>query len=105
MKRLLQNSPTEVLPRVLLSLADLLRLSRTDEVNALFPIAQLTWDWLGRIEAPASQAHIITRVWELARQPFHDVRLAAFNMMEAMATAVSALTKYIQHYFEPKITL
>nr|VZH98824.1 unnamed protein product [Spirometra erinaceieuropaei] len=91
--RLLQNSPSELLTRVLNVMADVLRLPRSMPVDGAAPLAQMTWLWLSRISgSPAPEVFkndalkIFERIWTLARQPFYDVRQAALLLLEAIMT-------------------
>ncbi|VDM04622.1 unnamed protein product [Schistocephalus solidus] len=97
--RLLQNSPPELLTRVLNVLADVLRLPRSMPVDGATPLAHLTWLWLSRISgSPAPEAFkndalkVFARVWALARQPFYDVRQAALLLLEAIMTEPWGIT-------------
>uniref|UniRef100_A0A5K3EIN4 26S proteasome non-ATPase regulatory subunit 5 n=1 Tax=Mesocestoides corti TaxID=53468 RepID=A0A5K3EIN4_MESCO len=90
---LIQNSSTELLPRILSIMSDLLRLPRSGEVSDILPAAQVTWNWFTKISNPVSPARLLVRIWNLARQPFRDVRLGAFQLLEAIATGVSCMER------------
>ncbi|BHF72839.1 26S proteasome non-ATPase regulatory subunit 5 [Sparganum proliferum] len=91
--RLLQNSPSELITRVLNVMADVLRLPRSMPVDRAASLAQMTWLWLSRISGSSAPEvfkndalKIFERIWTLARQPFYDVRQAALLLLEAIMT-------------------
>lgn len=84
----MMNASADTLPRILLALADVLILPNVDNVSALLPISKLTHEWFNFISAPSPPTRLLCRIWELARQPFKEVRSAALNLLRAIATEV-----------------
>ncbi|EUB62070.1 26S proteasome non-ATPase regulatory [Echinococcus granulosus] len=89
------NASASTLPRILLALADILSLPNVDAVSALIPISELTYQWFNLISAPSPPTRLLGRIWEIARQPFKEVRLAALNFLRAIATEVSGFLEYL----------
>ncbi|VDN11247.1 unnamed protein product [Dibothriocephalus latus] len=97
--RFSENSPPELLTRILNVLSDVLRLPRSMPVDRATPLAQMTWLWLSRISnSPAPEAFktdalkIFARIWTLARTPFYDLRQSALLLLEAIMTEPWGIT-------------
>ena len=48
----------------------------------LLPIAEMTHGWFVMINTP------LRRIWDLAKQPFKEVRAAGLKLLSALATEV-----------------
>ncbi|KAH9284427.1 26S proteasome non-ATPase regulatory subunit 5 [Echinococcus granulosus] len=101
------NASASTLPRILLALADILSLPNVDAVSALIPISELTYQWFNLISAPSPPTRLLGRIWEIARQPFKEVRLAALNFLRAIATEpwgvalFAQVSGFLEYLFNP----
>ncbi|CDI98298.1 26S proteasome non ATPase regulatory subunit 5 [Echinococcus multilocularis] len=101
------NASASTLPRILLALADILSLPNVDAVSALIPISELTYQWFNLISAPSPPTRLLGRIWEMARQPFKEVRLAALNLLRAIATEpwgvalFAQVSGFLEYLFNP----
>ncbi|VDK38199.1 unnamed protein product [Taenia asiatica] len=90
------NASSDTLPRILLALADVFILPDVDDVSALLPICELTHEWFNFTSASSPPTRLLGRIWELARQPFKEVRSAALSLLRAIATEPWGLALFVQ---------
>ncbi|KAL5108491.1 26S proteasome non-ATPase regulatory subunit 5 [Taenia crassiceps] len=90
------NASADTLPRILLALADVFILPNADDVSTLLPISELTHEWFNLISASSSPTRLLNRIWEIARQPFKEVRSAALNLLRAIASEPWGLVLFVQ---------
>ncbi|VDM33890.1 unnamed protein product [Hydatigera taeniaeformis] len=90
------NASAGTLPRILLAMADVLSLPDADDISAQLPMSELTHEWFNFTSAPSPPTRLLGRIWELARQPFKEVRSAALNLLRALATEPWGLTLFVQ---------
>ncbi|KAL5970831.1 26S proteasome non-ATPase regulatory subunit 5, partial [Taenia solium] len=90
------NASSDTLPRILLALADVFILPDVDDVSVLLPISELTHGWFNFTSASSPPTRLLGRIWELARQPFKEVRSAALSLLRAIATEPWGLALFVQ---------
>ncbi len=94
LKHLFFNAPSDSQVRIIYIVADLLRNSRHCDLNEAVPAAEQTWKWAVRLggdnraQEDSAARTMFVRTWNQAKQPFYEVRVASFHLLEAIATQV-----------------
>lgn len=85
----MKNASSDFLPRILIALSDIINLPVAhDNLVDLIPLCESTQEWFGQLSAPEPHIKALRRIWDLAKQPFKEVRAASLKLLRAIATEV-----------------
>nr|CDS28960.2 26S proteasome non ATPase regulatory subunit 5 [Hymenolepis microstoma] len=104
----MKNASSDFLPRILIALSDIINLPvAQDNLIDLIPVCELTQEWFGQLCAPDPQIRALKRIWDLAKQPFKEVRAASLKLLRSIATEPWGITMFaelpafMEHLFNP----
>ncbi|VDO10165.1 unnamed protein product [Rodentolepis nana] len=93
----MMNASSHSLPRILVALSDIINLPvAQDNLTDLIPICELTQEWFGQLCAPGPQIKSLSRIWDLAKQPFKEVRSASLKLLRSIATEPWGITMFAE---------
>lgn len=88
----MKNAASDNLPRILIALSDILRLPDTeDNLADLIPVCEATHEWFKQLSSPDPPTRSLTRIWDLAKQPFKEIRTASLKLLRGIASEVGQL--------------
>ncbi|KAM3177648.1 hypothetical protein ACTXT7_004129 [Hymenolepis weldensis] len=93
----MKNASSDFLPRILIALSDIINLPVThDNLIDLIPLCESTQEWFGQLSAPEPHIKALRRIWDLAKQPFKEVRAASLKLLHAIATEPWGITMFAE---------